>query len=170
MNNILICFSWRKSDIFYFDLDLNLINKKKFILDESWGLTNDGKSLIVSDGSDVILYINPNTFEIERKIKTEYKKINALCYANNLIYGNIWCENIIICIDPKQNKVVNKWDFNYLFSEKNSYKLDINSPHCKILDKTTKENVLNGIAYIPELDQFYITGKNWKQIYVIKLK
>jgi len=165
INDYLICVSWKQSNIYYFDLDLNLIRYNKFILDECWGATTDGKMLIISNGKDVIYYISPNTMKIIKKLNISYNRIsiyniNALSYANNLIYANIWKTNIIICINPYTSEVIKHWNFDKYFSLKNNNK--------KIKDRSFGENVLNGITHIKQ-NKFYITGKNWKLIYEIEL-
>jgi glutamine cyclotransferase len=165
INDYIICVSWKQSNIYYFDLNLNLLKYNKFILDECWGATTDGIFLIISNGKDEIYYINLNTNKIIKKINISYNgipiyNINALSYANNLIYANIWKTNIIICIDPNKSKVIKYWNFDRYFSLKNNNK--------KIKDRSNNESILNGIAHI-EKNRFFITGKNWKLIYKIEL-
>ncbi len=156
-NNILYCLTWQKSRIFAYDLELNLIYNKKFILDECWGLTTDGKYFIVSDGSNKIYWINPLNYDIVKIIKLEYNNINALTYADNSIFANIYRSNYIVKIDVDSSKVVKKWNMSKLFK----YEPIANQIYY----------VLNGITYIPNSDsEFYITGKCWNNIYKINLK
>jgi len=156
LNNILYCVTWQKSEIFAFDLNFNLIYNKKFILDECWGLTTDGKYFIISDGSNRIYWINPVNYDIIKIIKLDIDKINALTYVDNYLYANIFQTNLITMIDIDNTQIIKKWDMSELFNSEP--KADPN------------ENVLNGIVHIPKTDNdFYITGKNWDKIYLVQL-
>lgn len=161
LNNILYCLTWVKSEIFALDLDLNLIYYKKFILDECWGLTTDGKSLIVTDGSNRIYWIDPSTQTIIKTIETIYTKLNALAIKqfspnNYYLYANIYQSNLIVMIDINNPNISKQWDMTPIANLEP--KADFN------------ENVLNGIVHIPKTDNdFYITGKNWDKIYQIEL-
>jgi glutamine cyclotransferase len=156
LNNILYCLTWQKSEMFAFDLDLNLIYNKKFILDECWGLTTDGKYFIVSDGSNRIYWINPVNYDIIKVIKLNIDKINALTYIDNYLYANIYQSNHIIKISIRDSQIINKWDMSFI--AKLEPKADLG------------EYVLNGITHLPNSNNdFYITGKHWDKIYLVEL-
>jgi glutamine cyclotransferase len=124
---------------------------------EGWGLCNDGKSLIMSDGSGRITFRNPNDFSIERVIEVYNNKgpvlaLNELEYINGLIYANVYTQNWIIVIDPKTGKVVQEISVNKLT---NQYK--------------GNGDVLNGIAYNPETQKMIVTGKYWDKYLEVKV-
>ena len=127
---------------------------------EGWGLATDGQSLILSDGSSRIRFINPADFKVTKTIdvidgKREVDQLNELEYVNGAIYANIWHDNRIAIIDP-QNGHVNAW-------------LDLNGlmPQSELQDP---EAVLNGIAYDQASDKLIVTGKLWPRLFEIKVK
>ncbi len=127
---------------------------------EGWGMTNDGKQLIMSDGSNNLYYRNPNTFAIENTIAIfddtgkPLDSINELEYVDGSVYANVWFKKYIAKIDPKSGRVVAKYDFTNLMNQ--------------YLPSLSDEAVLNGIAYNPTTKNFYITGKNWPLLFEIK--
>ena len=156
LNNILYCLTWVKSELFAFDLDFKLIYCKKFILDTCWGFGTDGKYFIVSDGSNKIYWIDPVTFNYVRIIDTKIHGLNALTYHNEKIYVNQFMSNLIVKIDLTDIDNITTYNLDKIM------KLESNAE--------TYFNVPNGIAYIENSDNlFYITGKNWDKIYLVKL-
>lgn len=126
---------------------------------EGWGMTTDGKQLIISDGSSHIYYINPTDFSVTKtlNIQGEYgplSQINELEYVDGFIYANVWQTDNIVKIDPGTSKVVATYDLSNIRS-KNGF-------------QQIKENVLNGIAYNKSSGNFVITGKNWDHSFEIK--
>lgn len=130
---------------------------------EGWGITHDGKSLIVSDGSSNLYFYEPSTFRLlSTQGVTEDGRpvlnINELEYINGYIYANQWQYNYILKIDPKSGQVVAKIDLTDL----------VNRVQAKIPGVDTGTTAtLNGIAYNPETNKIYITGKLWPEIYEI---
>lgn len=127
---------------------------------EGWGLTNDGESLIESDGSNQIRFIDPNDFHVRRTIavldrRTPVREINELEFVRGEIYANIWHDDRIARIDPKTGRV-NGWI--------NLKGLLLGS---EIRDE---EAVLNGIAYDETNDRLFVTGKLWPKLFEIRLK
>ena len=127
---------------------------------EGWGMTNDGKQLIMSNGSNNLIYRNAVTFAEENTIAifnengSPLGNINELEYVDGFIYANIWQSDYIVKIDLEKRKVVARYDFSNL---RNQY-----------LAGDTNAEVLNGIAYNPKTKNFYITGKNWPLLFEIK--
>jgi len=125
---------------------------------EGWGMTTDGKSLIVSDGTKNIYFLNPeNPSQLKRYISvagnTEvYDSINELEYYNNSIYANVWQKPIILKIDPKTGEVLGKFDFSELTKQ----------------NTKGEDDVLNGIAF--KGNNMLVTGKNWSKIYEVKIE
>ncbi len=127
---------------------------------EGWGLTSDGKQLIMSDGSDQLFFIDPNTFDITRTIMVKDQN-NAVYYLNELeyihgnIYANIWPTDIIAIISSENGQVLGWINIKSL----NTY------PNC-----ATNDCVSNGIAYREKNHSLLVTGKNWSYIYEIQLR
>jgi glutamine cyclotransferase len=125
---------------------------------EGWGLCNDGKSLIMSDGSERIYFRNPKTFDVERTIEVytdqgPIARLNELEYVDGLIYANIWTSNNIAVIDPVTGKVLATIDATQLVQE----------------GKGNGE-VLNGIAYNSATKKLYMTGKFWPKLFEVVVK
>jgi len=127
---------------------------------EGWGLTTDGQSLILSDGTPRIRFIDPSGFRVTKTItvtdgSTPVRELNELEYVNGEIYANVWHDNRIAAIDP-QNGHVKAWiDLNGLMPEG-----ELQDP----------EAVLNGIAYDQASDKLIVTGKLWPRVFEIKVK
>jgi glutamine cyclotransferase len=147
---------------FVYDLKtFKLLNTWNYKSNEGWGLTNDGHYLIMSDGTENIYFINPDTFKEEKKIQVcnEYnvvKSINELEYIKGEIWANIWQTDTIVIIDPKTGKIKGEIDFKGLSGT--------------ILQNEKEPlDVLNGIAWNPTSDKIYVTGKFWPKIFQIKI-
>lgn len=128
---------------------------------EGWGLTTDGKKLVMSDGSDVITFRNPSDLSVVKKINVtlegkKIEKINELEWIEGMIYANVWYTDVILAINPENGKVVKWYDMAGI-----QFKLD----HT---DKNT--NTLNGIAYDALNKKIYVTGKNWSNIFEVNFK
>ena len=122
-----------------------------------WGLTDNGKELILSDGSSMIYFIDPITHKETRRIivtreSLEIGKINELEYIKNEIFANIWQTDLIIRVDPVTGEVIGEIDLSKLYPEKKS-----------------NNQVLNGIAYDRDQDRLFVTGKKWSKLFEIKL-
>lgn len=145
---------------------------------EGWGLTNDGTNLIMSDGSDKIHFRDPTNFRVTRTINVTHNgkplyMLNELEYIKGEIWANIWHSeekttnvgsrdlpnigkpNYIARINPQDGRVVGWVD------------LDGISPEDSARDR---ENTLNGIAYDTAADRIFVTGKQWKRLFEIKIK
>ncbi len=126
---------------------------------EGWGLTDDDEQLIMSDGTATIRFIDPDRFEVKRKIQVKLKgralpELNELEYVNGYIYANIWYRDEVAKIDPATGEVVGIIDFSGLWRQ----------------GRRTEDQVLNGIAYDASSGNFLITGKYWGELFVVKLK
>ncbi|TKK70778.1 glutaminyl-peptide cyclotransferase [Ilyomonas limi] len=129
---------------------------------EGWGMTTDGKHLIISTGSSNLYIVNPDNFQIVNTVSVTNNygpvgKINELEYVNGAIYANVWFENIILKIDPQSGQVVGQINLQNLVQNSG---ITLNDPN---------EDVLNGIAYDSTKDALYITGKRWPALFEIKL-
>jgi glutaminyl-peptide cyclotransferase len=146
----------------YDALTFKKTNEFTFPSDEGWGLTTDGTNLIMSDGTNILTYLNPNTFEVSKTISVSAKgyernnlNLNELEYIQGFIFANLWTTNTIVKIDPKNGKVVGKLDLNSLAYDAN-----------KLFPASLE---MNGIAYDSISDKVLVTGKFWPKIYEIEL-
>jgi len=127
---------------------------------EGWGLTTDGQSLILSDGSNRIRFIDPAGFRVTRTISvtdgnTPVRELNELEWVKGEIYANVWHDNRIATIDPQSGHVKAWIDLTGLMPEG-----ELQDP----------EAVLNGIAYDEASDRLIVTGKLWPRLFEIKVK
>ena len=126
---------------------------------EGWGLTNDGKNLIMSDGTNVLTYLDPNTYSPIKTVEVYDNRgprtlLNELEYINGKIYANIYTKDIIAIINPKTGAVEAYIDMRGLL---------------KPQDRTQNTDVLNGIAYDKKRHRLLVTGKNWPKTFWIKV-
>ena len=155
----LIQLTWKDRLVIIYDKDsLKEIERRRLDL-EGWGLTNDDESLILSDGSSTIRFLDPDDFSVKRMIDVtmngrRLREINELEYANGFIYANVWHEDYVVKISPKTGEVVGKIELGSLIPA----------------SQRTRDEVLNGIAYDPENDCWFVTGKLWPKMFEIKLK
>ena len=148
-----------------FTYDLNtfqLLKSWQFKSFEGWGFTNDGNSLIMSDGSEYLTYLDPQTMSVVKRTqvcnnKSVVKNLNELEYINGEIWANIWMTDNIVRIDPKTGKIVGEIDLKGLLGLTSSR------------DRNGDEDVLNGIAFDPVKNKIYVTGKLWSKIFEIEL-
>lgn len=127
---------------------------------EGWGLTQDGKRLILSDGTDRLRFLDPESFEETGHVNVSWngkpvRLLNELEYVKGEVLANIWLTDRIARIDPKTGKVIDWIDL---------------TPLARKQPVTDADAVLNGIAYDAKRDRLFVTGKNWPSLYAIKLK
>lgn len=144
-------------------LNVDKLSKEKtlpyFQKMEGWGLTSDGKNLYMTDSSECLHILNPETFaQIDfvnvYSFKNKVPSVNELEWVNGKIYGNVYQKNAIAIINPKNGAVE---------SIVNLAELDKKITHLQDTD------VLNGIAYNPKTKTFFVTGKNWDKMFEIKI-
>jgi len=135
------------------------IGSFKYSNKEGWGLTSDGKNIIMSDGTNIITYLDPDSLKVIKTLNVTFNGSSAL-YMNELefidgyLYANIWTTNNIAKIDPKTGIIVGIIDLSSLFYEaRKSYPMS---------------EATNGIAYDSSKDRIFVTGKFWPTIYQIK--
>lgn len=132
---------------------------------QGWGMTNDGKYLIMDDGSNNLYYRDPVNFQVVKVVGVTdnngpLASINELEYVDGFIYANVWFTNMIVKIDPASGKVVGKADFSYVL---NKY-----APGAISDEDQANSAVLNGIAYDSVGKRFFITGKLWPKLFEVK--
>jgi glutamine cyclotransferase len=161
LNNKMYQLTYKNQLGFYYDAkSFKKIGQFTYENEEGWGMTTDGSSLIMSDGTHELTYLDAFTLKPSKKITvTEndffVQHLNELEYINGYIYANIWLTNNIVKIDPKTGKVVGKIDLSNLVYE-------VKSAHPAAAE-------LNGIAFNPENKNVYVTGKMWPTIYELQL-
>lgn len=147
--------TWQSGKCFVYDKNTMQLLSDFTYTGEGWGLCNDGKSLIMSDGSEHIYFRNPKTFGIERVINVydEFSArtgLNELEYVDGKIYANVYTTNTVLVIEPNSGKVIEVIDATALSA----------------VGKMGGE-VLNGIAY--DGKNLYMTGKYWGKILQVEL-
>lgn len=158
----IIQLTWTSGTGFVYDLQTFTVIDQFSYDHEGWGLTYNESHLIVSDGTSRLRFLDPATFSEKRSITArrageELDMLNELEYMNGRIYANVWLTDEIAIIDPDTGEVTGIADLSGL--------RDI----C-IEENGTTVNVLNGIAYDPQRDRLFITGKLWPFLFEIKLK
>jgi glutamine cyclotransferase len=123
---------------------------------EGWGMTNDGKNIYQSDGTEKIWTTNPENQQMLDYInvysgKTKIKAINELEYINGKFYANVWQKDAIAVVDPHSGAVEGI----------------LNMSGLRKLINVTPDDVLNGIAYNPKTKTIFVTGKNWDKMFEI---
>ncbi|MGC4035387.1 MAG: glutaminyl-peptide cyclotransferase [Chitinophagaceae bacterium] len=129
-----------------------------FPSDEGWGMTTDGSSLIMSDGTPNLTYLNPGDFKVVKTLRVTdengtLENINELELINGFIYANVYQQNYIIKIDPNSGNIIGKINLNSLAEEAKQ--------------KFPGAQQLNGIAFDSAANKIYVTGKLWPNIYEI---
>lgn len=127
---------------------------------EGWGLTTDGKYLIMSDGTHELTFLSPDTLEPVKTLSVSEngyarENLNELEYIKGYIYANIWTTNTIVKINPEDGKIIAKLDLTQLAEDaKNTYSESLE---------------MNGIAFDSTSNTVYVTGKLWPHIYQLKI-
>ena len=178
LNGKIYQITWQENTAFVYDLEnFKLLREIKY-QGSGWGLTTDGTHLILSDGTHIIKFLDPETFNVVRSITVKKEDgspvyhLNELEFVKGEIWANIWHSesnatdsehgflpnigkpNYIARIDPASGKVVGWIDLAGISPE----------------DVQNSEHTLNGIAYDAQNDRIFVTGKKWKKLFEIKLK
>jgi glutaminyl-peptide cyclotransferase len=160
LNNKIYQLTWQNHVGFVYDLR-TFEKLQEFKYDtEGWGLTHDNHHLIMSDGTEKLIYLDTITFKPVKTIRVKDEngyvtKLNELEYMEGFILANQWETNRILKIDPQTGNVVGTLDLTPLAQE-----AKLNHPG---------SDVLNGIAYHPTTRLLIVTGKFWPSTYVLQL-
>jgi glutamine cyclotransferase len=163
LNNKIFQLTWQNKVGFVYDLK-TYKKLKDFRFDsfakEGWGLTHDNVNLIMSDGTNNLHYLDTVTLEVVKSVKVTddngpVKNLNELEYIEGFVFANVWQTNLILKIDPNTGKVVGRIDLSKLASDARK--------------ASPQVDVLNGIAWHPETKSVLVTGKNWPNIYILKI-
>ena len=151
--------TWQNNKAFVYDLEtFDKVGEFDYS-GEGWGLTTDGKHLYMSDGSEKIYVLDPETFRRIRTIEV-YTDQSKVAYVNEMewikgeIWANVYMTDTIIRIDPQTGAVTGAIDMSGLLSE---------------ADVTPATDVLNGIAYDARTGRIFVTGKNWNKLFEISV-
>jgi glutamine cyclotransferase len=155
--------TWREKKGFVYDSKTFKKLGEFDLLTEGWGLTHDSTYLILSDGSSNIFYLHPDSLNVVKTLSVTdntgpVPNINELEYINGYIYANQWQTRYILKINPQTGKVEGRLDFRDV----------INNVKAKDPQFDAQEKTLNGIAWDPEKNVAYITGKYWPEILEIR--
>jgi glutaminyl-peptide cyclotransferase len=159
LNDTVYQLTWQNKVVFVYTLkDFKKI-KEYVLATDGWGLTNDGKSLIVSTGGSDLYYYEPSTFKL---LKTQSVmegsspsfNINELEYIDGFVYANQYTYPYILKIDPATGQIVAKADLTQMWNR------------IKVIDPDA--DVPNGIAYDAATKKIYITGKLWPELYEVQ--
>ncbi len=157
LNGKLYQLTYQAQSCFVYDAkSFEPIGKFRYENKEGWGLTTDGESLIMSDGTHVLTYIDPKGFQVTKKLKVTQNGyvvdyLNELEFVKGYIYANVWTRNYIVKIDTASGHVTGILDLEGLFRDAKS--------------KNRYIDVMNGIAYDSVSGNLFVTGKMWPNIY-----
>ena len=124
---------------------------------EGWGLCFDGAQLVMSNGSDRLVFRDPETFAVVRSVRVRdgrgsVDQLNELECVDGVVWANVWQTDRIVRIDPRDGRVTGIVDASGLLTE----------------PERAQADVLNGIAWIPERRHFVLTGKLWPRTFEVE--
>jgi glutaminyl-peptide cyclotransferase len=159
VGNHLIMLSWREQTAFIFDRDTFKVVGTFTYDGEGWGLCYDGQHLYMSNGSSTIFERDPQSFAVTRQFTVtqdgaEVRNLNELECADGALYENVWFTDNILRIDKQTGRVTAVINAAGLLTTEERAKM-------------ASDAVLNGIAYDPSAQVFYITGKYWPKLFKV---
>jgi glutaminyl-peptide cyclotransferase len=170
LNGKIYQLTWQEETAYVYDAQTLEPIKQFRYQGDGWGLANDGKNLYMTDSTHVVRVLDPETFQPVRMISVfredgkPLMQINELEFVKGELWANIWHSedprilgkpNTIARIDPQTGKLLGWIDLDGISPE------DV---------KRNSENTLNGIAYDAVNDRIFVTGKNWRKLFEIKVK
>lgn len=134
---------------------------------EGWGLTTNGRDLIMSNGTPTLVWRDPKTFAVRRSVTVTdggqpVKNLNELEYVGGSVYANVWLTDRIARIDPQTGRVTAWIDVSALTREASASAAKVGKP-------LTFDDIPNGIAYVPERGTLLLTGKRWGTIFEVRV-
>jgi glutamine cyclotransferase len=155
----LIQLTWQSQVAFVYDSDSFELVETWHYETEGWGITHDGRCLIMSDGSDTLYFRDPETFAEVGRLTVQdpngpVRLLNELEFINGEVWANVWQSNRIVRIDPANGQVVGSIDLTGLLDP---------------ATLTQPVDVLNGIAYDTGNGRLFVTGKLWPTLFEIEL-
>jgi glutamine cyclotransferase len=155
----LVQLTWRSNVAFVYELESFSLRRTWQYTGEGWGLTRDQEGFILSDGTDQLRFLDPDTFREVRRIRVTdggrpVRDLNELEFVRGEVYANVWHTDRIARISPADGRVVGWIDLRGLMA--GGYRLDA-------------EAVLNGIAYDAATNRLFVTGKLWPRLFEIEV-
>jgi glutamine cyclotransferase len=153
--------TWQNQKAFIYNLNDFSPVRELFYPGEGWGLTNDGKHLIMSNGSNILSYRDPETFKEIRQISVHdntgmKNNLNELECINGFVFANVWQTHQILKIDTASGEVKGVLDLSELVRQD----AQLSSPNT---------DVLNGLAWHKDRQTLFITGKKWPRYFELKI-
>ena len=155
----LVMLTWKAERAFVFDADSFEEVRIFRYRGEGWGLCHDTDRgrLIMSNGSDILTFRDPTTFEPRDSIRVTLRgrpltQLNELECVGDVVYANVYQEEYLVVIDPESGRVTHQIDASGLLTN----------------DEARGVDVLNGIAYDPAAESFFITGKDWPKMFEVQ--
>ncbi|MBX3039333.1 MAG: glutaminyl-peptide cyclotransferase [Bdellovibrionaceae bacterium] len=166
LNGKIYQLTYKNKVAYVYDMNGKLLKTMPSPLKEGWGLANDGKRLISSDGSHQLSFHDPENLEKSTKVAVRDENgpvtgLNELEFVNGKVYANIFGSNEIVRINPETGCVEARADMTNLVKQ-------IPKPHGNPL-AADRNFVLNGIAFDKDNDKFYLTGKNWPVLFKTRM-
>jgi len=157
--NRVLQLTWRAKVGFVYDRQTFQLLETFNYPTEGWGITHDGRSLIMSDGTSTLYFLDPQTFQEVHRLAVHTRdgpvsRLNELEYVKGEIYANVWKTDRIAKISPETGEVVGWIDLEGLLKPE---------------DHNSRIDVLNGIAYDVKNDRLFVTGKLWPKLFEIEL-
>ncbi len=156
VDDTLVQLTWRNHVGFVYQKQSLAVEANFSVATEGWGLTYNGTSLILSDGTSTLYFLDPLSHDVTGQVTVRngddvVTEINELEYIKGDVYANVWKTTNIAIINPQTGQVKG-W-------------VDLSGLH----QPTGIDDVLNGIAYNPDTGNLFVTGKNWPSLYQIEL-
>lgn len=151
--------TWQNETVFIYDARTFCLLRKLRYSGEGWGLTTDGRRLLMSNGTSTLTFRDPGSFKILRKIhaqdgETPVDRLNELEFVRGEIWANVFTTDLIVRISPKDGRVKGWIDLSVLRS---------------YLPAHASVDVLNGIAWDAGSGRLFVTGKYWPYVFEIRL-
>lgn len=159
LKNKIYQLTWKSGVVFVYDWQtFRTIGRMKYE-GEGWGLTSDGRYLLMSDGTSTITFREPASFHVIRKIEVHdgnrpVNRLNELEFIQGEIWAHIFTKDMIVRISPKNGRVTGWIDLSTLRAH---------------LPPNAKVDVINGLAYDAKGDRIYVTGKFWPNVFEIRV-
>ena len=158
--NRLISLTWKSEVGFVYDLNTLKVQRHFAYKGEGWALTQDGKRLIMSDGTPDLRFLDPETLKETGRVTVTYDgkpvpQVNELEWVKGKIYANVWHTDMLIIIDPTRGDITGVVDLTGLMPTSQR--------------PPGPDSVLNGIAYDAVHDRLFVTGKNWPKLFEIRV-
>ncbi len=158
-NGELWVLTWKENTAYVFEPATFKFLRTHTYEGEGWGLTSDGKQLIMSNGSSSLNFINPGDFSVARTLEVTdgnrpVDRLNELEWVDGVVFANVFETERIARISPESGRVTGWLDLSALRN---------------LLPRPNRAEVLNGIAHDPATGHFWVTGKNWPLMFEIEL-